>query len=329
MVNEHRVKVLYLAGTGRSGTTLISHILDQFDDVFAGGELRFLWERGVVEDHLCGCGRNFSACPFWTMVMAEVEPDSSDDDDLDAAGINQRLLSRLRILRVPAMLLRLLGGRLPVPSHSDDQSIRRLYDAIGHVTRGRLIVDSSKLPSYGLWLSQQSNVDLSVLHVVRDSRATAFSWRRKKESLDHGADGSLMPQLEIWKSSFLWLWWNFVTRVVWGKGNRYLRVRYEDFAATPQTTIAHILRFAGVDPERSPFVSATSVRLSPAHFVAGNPNRHSTGPVEVRPDTEWQVAMARKDVGIVTALTAPGLISFGYSLRRRGDWLRFRSRGVP
>ncbi len=71
---RRRVKVLYFAGSGRSGTTIINNIIGQLDGAFAAGELRFLWDRGVVENRLCGCGRPFHDCPTWTTVMKTAFP---------------------------------------------------------------------------------------------------------------------------------------------------------------------------------------------------------------------------------------------------------------
>ena len=54
------IRVLYLAGSGGSGSTLVTTALGQLDGVFAAGELRYLWHRGLVErlfapgDHLPG-----------------------------------------------------------------------------------------------------------------------------------------------------------------------------------------------------------------------------------------------------------------------------------
>src|SRR6476469_6184391 len=62
-------RVLYVAGTGRSGSTLLARILDRADGVFAAGEVRYMWQRGLVEDRLCGCGERFSECPFWRDVL--------------------------------------------------------------------------------------------------------------------------------------------------------------------------------------------------------------------------------------------------------------------
>jgi hypothetical protein len=93
--------VLYLAGSGRSGTTLISHILDQLDGVFAGGELRYVWERGLERDDFCGCGCRFSACPFWSAVVAEVQHVSGVQGLSTGDAVGRRLLSRLRIESPP------------------------------------------------------------------------------------------------------------------------------------------------------------------------------------------------------------------------------------
>jgi hypothetical protein len=214
------------------------------------------------------------------------------------------------------MLVRLACGRPPVPPHRDDHLIANLYRAIVKVTGARVIVDSSKLPPYGMLLSQQPEVTMSVLHVTRDSRATAFSWRRSRRALE-GDDSALMPQFDSWKSSLLWLWWNLVTLAVWDHPDkRYLRLRYEDFAENARATMADVARFIGAEPADLPFVSANSVHLSASHFVAGNPNRHTTGPTEIRPDTEWRQALTTRDLVLVTGITAPGLVRFGYPLGR-------------
>src|SRR5205814_5658195 len=100
------VRVLYLAGTGRSGSTLLARILDRADGVFAAGELRYVWQRGVLEDRLCGCGEPFSSCPFWTEVMDRA---FGGRNQVDAQQViaDQRALTRLR--QVPRILT--TGGR--------------------------------------------------------------------------------------------------------------------------------------------------------------------------------------------------------------------------
>jgi hypothetical protein len=307
------VHVLYLAGSGRSGSTVVTTLLGQLPGFFAAGELRYLWSRGVQEDHVCGCGQPFGRCPVWTAVMARTDPRGR----ADAAGIGRRLLQRLRVLRVPSMLARRALGRRAVPPHPDDHVIASLYRAVADETGARVVVDSSKLPPYGLLLQRLPGVRVHVLHVVRDPRATAFSWMRRKVSRDRD-DEALMPRQQPVKSSLLWLLWNLLTAVAWrDRDARVSRFRYEDFVARPREVLAPVVRALGADPDDLPFLDDHSVRLAATHAVAGNPNRRDSGAVRLRPDLEWQQAMRSRDRSLVTALTWPGLLRFGYPLAAR------------
>jgi hypothetical protein len=307
------VHVLYLAGSGRSGSTLVTTILGQLPGFFAAGELRYLWSRGATEDHVCGCGQPFSRCPVWTAVMEGTDPAGR----ADAAGIGRRLLQRLRMARLPALAARRVLGRPAVPAHPDDVVIASMYRALAEHTGARVVVDSSKLPPYGLLLSGLPGVRVSVLHVVRDPRATAFSWMRQKVSRDRD-DDALMPRQQPVKSSLLWLVWNLLTAAAWPPGRSAARIRYEDFVTAPREVLAPLVRDLGADPDDLPFVDDRTVRLSPTHAVAGNPNRRDSGPVRLKPDLEWQSAMRPATRLLVTAVTVPGLLRFGYPVLRRG-----------
>ena len=72
--------VLYLLGKGRSGSTLLSMALGELDGVFAAGELRFFWRRGLVEDRRCACGERITDCAVWGAVAERLA-------DLDAEAL--------------------------------------------------------------------------------------------------------------------------------------------------------------------------------------------------------------------------------------------------
>ncbi len=77
----NKVKVLYILGAWRSGTTLLDRLLGQVKGFFSTGEIKVIWDRvfGHVwglgeysgEDVLCGCGIPFKSCPFWTGVFRQ------------------------------------------------------------------------------------------------------------------------------------------------------------------------------------------------------------------------------------------------------------------
>ena len=338
MINDppRPVRVLYLAGSGRSGSTVVTNILGQLPGTFAGGELRYLWQRGVQLDHLCGCGQPFSTCPVWVAVMQRVRasgaltarpaagevatsgrPPEADGTGHDEPAIASRLLRRLRIARLPGALARKAVGRRAVREHPDDVVIASLYRAIAEETGADIIIDGSKLPPYGLLLQEQPGLEVFIVHLVRDPRATAFSWLRTKPSRDT-AQGAQMQRQETWKSALLWTVWNLTAAWLWrADAPRVTRLRYEDLIADPVGQLSAVVLMVGGEPDKLPFLGPDRVQLGPTHSVAGNPNRHDTGVVQLRADDQWRNAMSRTDRAVVTLITALGLRWFGYPLRTR------------
>ena len=86
-----RPRLLFIAGWGRSGSTLLDRILGQVPGVFSAGELRDIWRRGALEDRLCGCGSPFRECAVWRKV-GEVAFGGWDAIDLvEAQALRDRL----------------------------------------------------------------------------------------------------------------------------------------------------------------------------------------------------------------------------------------------
>src|SRR3954453_12253516 len=83
------LRVVLVAGSGRSGSTLLTQLLGSLPDTFAVGELRYLWERGVVEHRLCGCGASLPDCPLWQQILDRTfdgDVPSNVDDAIDAVN---------------------------------------------------------------------------------------------------------------------------------------------------------------------------------------------------------------------------------------------------
>ncbi|HEX6844270.1 MAG TPA: sulfotransferase [Actinomycetota bacterium] len=304
------MKVVYIAGSGRSGSTIVDNILGQLDGWVSVGEVRFLWERGIAEDRRCGCGEAFSACPFWQAVLARAFPDG-----VDPARMRALLDRGTRARRIPALLgrsrrRRFVRGELTELS----TALGALYGAIADVSGARVIVDSSKLPTYGAVLGEVPGVDLRAVHLVRDPRAAAYSWLRTKDLPDR--PGMQMQRQRPVHSAALWTLWNTMAEVFWGRDPRGVRVRYEDFAGEPRAAIARLVTAAEEPPDDGPFVSDAEVELTPAHGVAGNPSRFTTGRVQLRPDDAWRTKMRRADRWTVSAVTWPLLLRHGYAGRR-------------
>jgi hypothetical protein len=304
------MKVLYVVGLGRSGSTILSNSLGQIEDYFSAGELNFIWRHNVIENRLCGCGRPFRECPVWTKVMDEA---FGGMDGVDAREMMRLQASGTRTRHIPLMLTARGDGVLKERLEKLLINYRRLYEAIGSVTGSRVIVDSSKEPAHGYAMSLLPDVDFYVLHLVRDPRAAAYSWLKKKPQPDTDTREH-MARFSPTKSSVLWDAWNASAEALWRRTpERYLRLRYEDFVADPRASLERILELVGVTAEL-PLAGEREVRLGVSHTVSGNPNRFETGAVELRPDREWISEMSSRDRALVTALTLPLLPRYGYRI---------------
>ncbi len=303
-----RVKVLYVCGLGRSGSTILSNSLGQIPGFFSAGELNFIWKHNVLENRLCGCGRPFHECPVWAGVMERAFGGASR---VDAGALMRVQDSGTRTRHIPLMLTgrgrRELRKRLEpfLDAHG------RLYEAISAVTGSRVVVDSSKEPAHGFAMGMIPSVDLYVLHLIRDPRAAAYSWLKKKPQPD-SETRQYMVRFSPQKSAALWDSWNAAAEALWRRTpERYMRLRYEDFVADPRESFERILGLLGAGAE-PPLAGENEVKLGVSHTVSGNPNRFDTGAVALRPDQAWTEKMSPRDRNLVTALTLPLLLRYGY-----------------
>lgn len=315
-LDSGRTKVLYIAGVGRSGSTLLNNLLGGVEGFFSAGEFCYIWNRGIVKNRLCSCGVPFAGCEVWGEVVEEA---FGGTGGVDAREMDRIQKGSTRLRHLPLTLTP--RGRRTLEDRWGGmfrQNLARIYRAIRDVTGGGVIVDGSKLPLYGHVLATMPEIDLYVLHLVRDPRAVAHSWTRKKAKPLVGGVGE-MPRRSPAGSALEWDIGNASTRRLLGRPpDRYLLLRYEDFVESPRSSVRKVLRFVGEEAEL-PFVSEHGARLVTNHNVGGNPTRFETGTVELRPDREWAWKMKARDRALVGALTLPFLGAYGYPVSVRRD----------
>ncbi len=290
----------------------MDNILGGTEGFFSVGELSYIWERGLLERRLCGCGKPLPECEIWSdavaLSMGGVQPGTEIVRELvRIQRSNVRVRNTWRLLRHESHTL--------TPSlQSYVTSHGRLYQAIAQVTGAQVIVDSTKRPSDGALLRLMPQVTPYFVHLVRDPRAVAYSWRRRKAQLDRDRPAEMVAHGTV-ESTLNWTVWNLAAEAVDRRsGGRSILVRYEDFVSKPRATLARMLDL--VEERRTlPFETERSAHLTPNHTVSGNPRRFSTGAVEVRADDEWLSNQRTRDRFMATILAAPLLRRYGYSLR--------------
>ena len=305
------VRVIYVGGLGRSGTTLLERLLGEVPGITALGEVVHLWERGVNAHEPCGCGEPFTACAFWRRVGVRAFGGWS-------SGLTDRVLTlRRRVDRtrhIPALARR----RCQVGLSGYTRAYTRIYEAASQVSACRAVVDSSKHASLAFCLRTSPVVDLRVVHLVRDPRAVAHSWRRQVRRPE---DGTPMTRWRPLRTSLHWVVQNLAFELLARRGGSVIRIRYEDLVADPRAVMSGLLSRlevgGDVDGGALTFLRPGLAELSVAHTCAGNPMRFTAGSLTLSRDDTWCDHLARRHRWLVTALTWPLMIQYGYRVRDR------------
>ncbi len=136
-----------------------------------------IWQ-AVTTDELCGCGIPFSECGFWSEVG-----DGGVRGGLKSI-VEQMLRARPRNTRGTVISrgssypccddgTRMIWPRSRQPCQPSTLAIRS-------VSGCEVILDSTKDPAYAFLLNLVPEVDMRLIHLVRDSRGVAYSWQRRR-----------------------------------------------------------------------------------------------------------------------------------------------------
>ncbi|MGH3473199.1 MAG: sulfotransferase [Nocardioidaceae bacterium] len=318
MVNgKAPIKVLSVVGAGRSGTTLLASILSEVEGFVSAGELRWLWQRGVLEQRPCGCGKPPSDCPVWAPVIAATLQPARDgtptvtvDEIIAAQQEVGAARNRLRVLR---------STTADVPGWNALTTVRQAVatacNALARETGSSVVIDTSKRPHDAAVVARLPEVQHYIVHLVRDPRAVVHSWRQAKAYSVAGKDKTMAARR---LPSTVRRWWasGLGTEVLLRQlpEASYLRMRYEDFCLDPRGAVGEIISLLD-ETGSAPFEDKNTVLLHPNHIVAGNPSRFTVGSVEIRTDDRWRAEMPRRDQRLVGVSTEPLLRRYGYRIR--------------
>ena len=307
------VPVLFIAGIGRSGSTLLDRLLGSAPKLHSGGEIGGVWTQGLVCDRLCSCGVRFSVCPFWQAVG------SSSFSSLQTHEVDAIVSYLDRVLPTKKMWL-LLSRRTrrrlvrSAPANFFEMT-SRLYQGILAVSTRQVVVDSSKLATYLMLLTLVPSADVRVVHLVRDPRAVMHSWLKLQVADPDGR--SSMPRCGVATSIVLWLINNAAVEwIAQQLALPYVRVRYEDLVRDPSQVVRKLWSEFAMGNTELGCVEADppnceGVDFGVIHSISGNPMRFRQGRALIVEDADWK-ADPKLRRAIVAAITLPLRWRYGY-----------------
>ena len=121
-----------------------------------------------------------------------------------------------------------------------------------------------------------------------------------------------MGQRGILKSASRWNLRNILASKLQRTSKQYTFLRYEDLVINPKDSLSKLLAELRIETTSLEFLDDFRASLKTSHTVSGNPMRFERKEIKIQPDTQWQNDMAKSHKWLVTLLTWPLLLKYGY-----------------
>lgn len=282
-----RTRVLYIMGEGRSGSTLLDILLSCHEEVVGAGELWGFFTENPDITGRCSCGQQVRNCELWSKVR-DVYLSKLVGRSLREVHNTRTEHDRLR--RLPLKLTGAMGSGFK--DYCSDMTM--IFDTLREVGDRSTVIDSSKQITRSLNLLRCPELEVFLIHLVRDGRGVLWSRMRDLER---------NPQLKrpLWRiepffSIVAWTVKNTLAQAVGERAKgKYILVRYEDLMSRPAVVLEEIGELCGLD------MSVVSAQLTgdqailPGHQIGGNELvRLGNRRVRLNPDYEWTRLLPRR-----------------------------------
>ncbi len=275
--NRQKVSVLYIAGFGRSGSTILSLLLGMHPSMFAVGEVNWLFDLWQRKKTRCGCRERLRNCSFWGEVrehFTEALPQISLED---AARIT-RQCERLS----------------PLGYQVSDEYVaiwQQIIHSVSEISQCPIIIDSSKTAINSInrpqTLSKACNFDVKLVYLLRDPRAVNWSTMRlHRARVKH--TGVLGDTWDTGKTIAHWLLTDRQVRSRLDQFPATTIVRYEEFVSHPTATLQQMQQDLDLDLSYLINIVEAKKPLRSEHMLGGDLVR-TKDEVYLHPDSQgWR-----------------------------------------
>ncbi len=268
-------------------------------EVATVGELTGPARRLDLSNYPCSCGKLFQEDPFWQEVATAVNHyglSYSLDNYLDTRfelstnSVLQRLLAGsfrstfLEKFRDKAMFTLWPDQvrRLQEQARRNELFARAILDATGK----SIFLDTSKDPMRIRYLQLAPQIDLHVIHLVRDVRGVVASIMSRHPEIN--VEGAVRSWIAREK--------NIQRQLEAVPPDRQMQLRYEDLVTDTLATLNKLLVFSGA----APLEKLGDYRES-EHHILGNRMRkqHSS---EIKLDEKWRTALSERQLQLISQM---------------------------
>jgi hypothetical protein len=283
-------QILYIMGTGRSGTTILEVLLAN-NPGFAGvGEVHRIVRHGFLEDRVCSCSKPARQCEVWSRVLRD---SGWSDADLPLLARDfEKLESHFRFPLVWA-------GAPASELARYDAANEALFTHAAAARRSFLIVDSSKYASRALLLARRFPDRVKVLCITRSAAGLIAAFQKRNQ-----LEQRPKPPLAV---AAYYCYVLLCMRLVRARlKERCLAIRFEELNREPLAELRRIESWLGLSLAESKARIASADAFEVGHIVTGNRLRMK-GRVKFEPTSD---DAAKRNARPGVALLARGMEAF-------------------
>jgi len=277
MREDKKIKVIYILGLGRSGSTLLERIIGGADNVWPLGEIRSLKEY-IERDRIEESGEKMSDSKFWSPVVKNIKSLDLEIFDKHKSFNLKRLVKTLRKkenLKDEEKILQLILNRA---KELESEEVDYLLDA-------------SKLISRFLLLRNQKNIDLHVVHLVRDGRGVINSFEK--------IGVNWFRILGRWLKNNLFIS-IFMKRMI--DKRKFVHLSYDLFTKDPEKYLNIVNKKLGTNIDLNNYLKKSEKKQT--YSISGNSMR-SKPLAEIKNDQQWKKMMPAWKKTLLTVITYP------------------------
>lgn len=284
---NNKVNIIYLLGAGRSGTTLLSTVLNSHPKIKTIGEMHQFLEHILLSKN-CSCGELLENCEVWKPILTSLNFDKTLIKEYSELSNKEEKHKNI---------LKLILGFGNSNKYLKVQN--EVFETIQQNAKGEWLLDSSKYIARYLLLKRSRKLQVRGIYVIRDVRGVINSFSKKVQT----------PRKPI-STIFYYLMINFFGQLVFMFDRKVIKVKYEDFVNNPAIVSAKI--YSHIFDENMHKEKPQSNYEMP-HIIGGNRMKDKKN-ITISNDNKWKENIPRAKQLFYAFLAFPMMIVNKYKI---------------
>lgn len=288
-------------------------LLGAHSEICTVGELKLTPSAlGDIDRYRCSCKEAILECPFWQevrkrMARRGIEFDLADSHT-DFRSDSSTYVQRLSKANHKGVLLEMIrDGALwfsPAWRKHHQRTQQRnvaLMETVLNISRGKIIIDSSKAAVRLKYLLRNRDINTKVIHLIRDGRAVALTYMdparfadAKDPAMRGGGSGDQRAHegLSMARAAREWRRSNEEAEHILRRldKSQWIDVRYEDLCKDTEDTLRRLFEFLGLNPDKR----VREFRMIESHVLGNGMRLDTTSQISL--DERWKAVLTEAEL---------------------------------